>query len=862
MTIRSLLTQFRLAWRHAWRRPLQSIFLVVGVAIGVAMIVAIDLANGAASRAFELGTETITGRATHQIVGGPTGLDESLYTELRRDLAYRLSAPVVESYVSVPELDAQPMRLLGIDPFAETPFRSYLGDNPEINTNENLSILLVEPNTVLLSAEVAERYGLAPGDQLSVRVGSDSVDLTVAGLLAPSDDLSRRALDGLLLADIATAQEVLDKVGRLDRIDLIVPDADAAVTLARIESILPPSARIVRPEARSGTVDEMTDAFRLNLTALSLLALVVGMFLIYNTVTFSVIQRRPVIGSLRALGMTRNEIFGMILLESTLLGLLGTVAGLALGIVLGRGAVGAVTQTVNDLFFVVAVRDIDIPVWTLVKGVISGLAAAVIAALVPAYEATSVPPAGALKRSDVEEKVRAVLPWVSVAGVVVFVVGVLLLIPEWSLILTFSGLFAIIIGIALLTPGITLLMMIGLQKVMGRRLGILARMAPRDIIRSLSRTSVAIAALMVAVSVIIGVGVMIGSFRLTVEQWLDDVLQADIFVSPPTLGANRVTNDLDRQVADLLVDFPGVSAFSTSREVEATAQLGDGEVGDQEVAVRVAALSQDLAGEDRRYKSAIGDWEETWAAVDAGGVVINEPMANRYDLGVGDDLLLYTDQGEARFPVVGVAYDFDVQPGLLMADAVYRRFWDDTGISAIALFVAPGEDVDEKVAELRAAFAGEAELIIRSNRGTRQGALDVFDRTFAITVALQILATLVAFIGILSTLMSMQLERMREIGVLRSSGMTRGQLWQLTLLQTGLLGTSAGLVALPTGYILALVLIYIINLRSFGWTLTMQLQPGEFLQAFAVALVAALLAGLYPAWRMGRIQPAEAVRME
>ncbi|MBI1294597.1 FtsX-like permease family protein [bacterium] len=856
ISLRSFLTQLRLAWRHAWRRPLQSIFLVVGVAIGVAMIVAIDLANGSAGRAFELGTETVTGKATHQIVGGPSGLDEDLYTSLRRDLGYRLSAPVVEAYVSVPALDAQPMRLLGVDAFAEGPFRSYLGQNPAVNSNGDLSMLIAQPNTILLSAEVAARYALSPGDTVTIRSGTESVNLTIIGLLDPSDDLSRRALDGLLIADIATAQEVLGKVGRLDRIDLIVAEDDPA-TLAAIEAILPPSARIVRPEARSGTVDEMTAAFRLNLTALSLLALVVGMFLIYNTVTFSVIQRRPVIGTLRALGMTRREIFSMILVESMLLGFLGTLAGLALGIVLGRGAVQAVTQTVNDLFFVVAVRDIDIPVWTLVKGVLSGLAAALVAAIVPAYEATSVPPAGALKRSDVEEKVRGALPWVSGAGVIVFIVGALLLIPEWNLIITFIGLFAIIIGIALLTPGITLVFMDGLQRLLGQRLGILVRMAPRDIVRSLSRTSVAIAALMVAVSVIIGVGVMIGSFRLTVEQWLDDVLQADIFVSPPLLGANRVSNDLDASVADLLLDFPGVDRYSTSREVAVTAQ-----VNGADVEIGVVALSSDLAGEDRRYKSAVGDWQATWAAVEAGGVVINEPMANRYDIGVGDDLTIFTDQGATSFPIAGVAYDFDVQPGLLMADPVYRSFWEDAGISAIALFVSPGVDVDEKVAELRSAFAGQAELLIRSNRGTRQTALDVFDRTFAITVALQVLATLVAFIGILSTLMSMQLERMREIGVLRASGMTRRQLWRLTLLETGLIGGAAGLVALPTGYILALVLIYIINLRSFGWTLTMQLQPGEFIQAFAVALTAALLAGLYPAWRMGRIEPADAVRME
>ncbi|MBI3960374.1 MAG: ABC transporter permease [Chloroflexi bacterium] len=856
----SLRPLLRLAWRHAWRRPLQSAFLVIGVAIGVAMIVAIDLANGAAGRAFALGTETITGKATHQIVGGPNGMDEQVYVELRRTLGYRLSAPVVEEYVSAPALDAQPMRLLGVDPFAEPPFRSYLGGETHIDTGGGfLSALLVQPDTVLLSGETAARYGLQPGDTLRIQIGVAAHDLTVAGLLQPADDLSRRALDGLLIADIATAQEVLGKVGRLDRIDLIVPDGAAGETiLASIWELLPPDVRVISSAARGGTVAEMTAAFSLNLTALSLLALLVGMFLIYNTVTFSVVQRRPVIGSLRALGMTQREIFGMILLEAGLLGLLGTGLGLALGVVLGRGAVSAVTQTVNDLFFVVAVRDISVPIWTLVKGGLSGLAAALVAAAIPAWEATGVPPAGALARSDVEQRALAVLPWVSGAGALFVLVGGLLLIPDWSLVLTFAGLFGLIIGIALLTPGATLLLMNRLQRLIGQRLGIVTRMAPRDIVRSLSRTSVAIAALMVSVSVIIGVSVMIGSFRLTVEQWLDDVLQADIFVSAPTLGANRTTAALDAQLAGELMAFVGVIDASTSREVEVAARLPDG----AELEVRVAGVLKDLAGADRRYKAAVGDPAATWQAVEAGGVVINEPMANRYRLAVGDEVMLYTDGGPLPFPVVGVAYDFDVTPSLLMADAVYRANWNDTTVSAVALFLEPGADVDAAVVELRAAFAGRAELVIRSNRGTRQSALDVFDRTFAITVALRLLATLVAFIGILSTLMSLQLERSREIGVLRATGMTRRQLWRLTLLETGLLGSVAGLIAMPTGFLLSLVLIYIINLRSFGWTLSMHLLPGDFVQAFMVALAAALLAGLYPAWRMGRAQPADALRME
>ena len=865
----SLTPILRLAWRHAWRRPIQSAFLVIGVAIGVAMIVAIDLANSSANRAFELGTETVAGRATHQIVAGPTGLDEAVYLRLRRELGYRLSAPVVESYVTALELDAQPVRLLGVDPFAEPPFRSYLGNDTRLVGQETaLTDLLLRPDTVLLSQVVAQRYGVQPGDELHVRAGSRQVTLTVVGLLQPADELSRRALDGLLLADIATAQEVLERVGRLDRIDLILPQGpESQAVLERIQAILPPGARIQRPEARTGAIQEMTAAFRLNLTALSLLALVVGMFLIYNTVTFSVVQRRPILGSLRALGMTRREIFGLILLESGVLGLLGTVLGLGLGLLLGRGAVRLVTQTVNDLFFVVAVRQVDVPVFTLVKGGVSGVLAALLAALLPAYEATEVPPAGALQRSLVEERARRLLPWITGAGVGLLLLGLALLLPDWGLVVAFAGLFAVIIGAAFLTPGTVLVAMRLLQQALehdlGRRLGLIPRMAPRDIIRSLSRTSVAMAALMVSVSVIIGVGVMIGSFRLTVEDWLGEILQADIYVSPPFQGADRAYGSLSPELAAELGRFPGVTSWATSREAEVVGRLpGQGKGEDEPIFLRITALSDDLAGPDRRYKAAVGDWQETWERVREGGVVVNEPLANRYHVAVGDELLLLTEEGERPFPVVGVAYDFDVQPGLLMDAQVYRRFWRDERITAVALNVAPGRSVDEMVDQLRAAFAGRAELLIRSNRGTRRSALEVFDRTFAITVALQLLATLVAFIGILSTLMSLQLERRREIGVLRATGMTRGQLWQLTLLETGLMGSGAGLLAIPTGLILATVLIYIINLRSFGWTLQMQLQPWEFIRAYLIALIAALLAGLYPAWRMGQIQPADAVRME
>ena len=842
---------------------MQSAFLVVGVMIGVAMVVAVDLANGSARRAFELGAESVAGRTTHQIAGGPSGLDESLYVRLRRDLGYRLSAPAVEEYVTVEELDAQPMRLLAVDPFAEGPFRSYLGVSADTGpAPAYLSELMVRPNSVLMSAVVAERYGLAPGDSLQARSGGERFALDIVGLLEPNDDLSRRALDSLLIADIATGQELLGKIGKLDRIDLIVAEGEeGAADLARIEAILPPGARIVPAAARQGAVSQMTAAFHLNLTALSLLALVVGMFLIYNTVTFSVVQRRAVLGSLAALGMTRAEIFSLILLEAMALGLIGTAAGLGLGVLLGRGAVQLVTQTINDLFFVVSVREIGVNAGTLVKGAVAGAAAAALGAVVPAYEATSVPPAGALRRSNVEERARAALPWISGAGLVLIAAGALLLIPDGHLSVSFAGLFGIVLGGALLTPLLTLGIMAVMQRILTSRAGVIGRMAPRYVVRALSRTSVAIAALMVAVSVIIGVGVMTGSFRMTVGLWLDDVLQADIYVSPPSLNATQTLAALSPEMVEELAAFPGVERMAFSREVEA-AMFVEGEAGDAGDEVGLVAFSDDLVGEKRRYREAVGDWRATWQAVEQGGVLITEPLARRYSLGVGDAVTLQTDRGRVQFPVAGVAVDYDVRPTIFMHEPVFRYWWDDDKISAAGLFVQEGADVGEVAAEIRVALAGRAELVVRSNRGMRQDALEVFDRTFAITVALQLLAAIVAFIGILSTLMSLQLERMREIGVLRATGMTRGQLWRLSLVETGLIGGSAGLLALPMGLVLALVLIYIINLRSFGWSLEMRLDPWEFVQAFGVALGAALLAGVYPAWRMARTQPANAVRAE
>jgi putative ABC transport system permease protein len=818
--------------------------------------VAVDLANASATRAFDYSTDSVAGRATHQIVAGPLGLDEALYVELRRDGLTGTgipAAPIVTGYVYSPQLGGRPFQLLGVDPFAEAPFRSYLWGAGEAPVVE-LTTLLTRPGALLLAAGTADYYGLAPGDRLSLEVGGYPREAFVAGLLNPVDDLSRRALDGLILADIATAQELTGRLGRLDRIDLILP-GDGQAPGGALGAQLPSGVQIVAVEARAGTVEEMTAAFRLNLLALSLLALVVGLFLIYNTMTFSVVQRRPLFGTLRCLGVTRREVFALVVSEALLVGTLGAALGLGLGIVMGRGAVQAVTQTISDLYFVVTVQETTIAASSLLKGALVGIVATVLVAMPPAWEAASVPARVALSRSGLEGKARRAVGWAGVGSLVLAGAGVgLLAIPTRSLVVSFAGTLAVVVAFAALTPLVTTLLMRLATRPLGRAWGALGRMAPRSVVTSISRTAVAVAALMVAVSVTIGVSLMIGSFRTTVVTWLDQVLQGDVYVSAPSLTSTQATTPLDPAVLPLVESWPGVERVDLLRTATVESPAGP---------VSVFGVYNPDFGH-RPFLDNDRSPEEIWAAMEAGAVTVSEPYANLAGLPRrGGTVTLYTLEGAREFPVAGIYYDYVTSGGTISLSLdTYRRWWGDDTLTALAVRLAPAADVDVVARDLGDALAPVQRVFVRPNQALRDEALVVFDRTFAITGALQLLATVVAFVGVLSALLSLLLEKQREVGILRAVGLTARQLWGLVLLQTGLMGAVAGLLAMPTGLALSFILIYIINRRSFGWTLQMQVDAAPFLTALAVAVIAALLAGLYPARKMGQMLTAEALRYE
>ena len=917
--------------RYLFRHPWLTALSLVGVALGVAVVVAVDLANASATRAFRLSSESLTGRATHVVVGGPGGVPGELYAELAvaRGLT---AAPVVEGFARPLADSSRVLQILGVDLFAEADFRPFIADRD--GAGVDLPGLLVTPGGALLSKRTAGELGVAPGDSLPLRVDGRAETAVVLGVLAPEDDRSEAALQNLLVVDVATAQEWAGERGmgdeggrdeglasapeasggttapslptgsplplgegqgegigdrgastespspqpsppaggegvsylspeasgeeaapsanRLTRIDLLIPDdAGGEAALAEVRGALPPGLEVRPASQQADALETMTAAFRLNLTALSLLALVVGLFLIYNTVTFSVVQRRPLLGTYRALGVTRREVFGLVIGEAVVVGAVGTALGLALGIALGTGLVRLVTQTIGDLYFVVRVRDLSLDPWSLAKGVALGLGASVLGALGPGWEAARVAPASALRRSQQEDALARRAGPLALAGLATAAAGVgVFLIPS-GVALAYVGLLLVIVGAALAAPWATRIFSGVASPLMSKLFGPVGRMAARGVTASLSRTAVAVAALAVAVASTVGVGVMVSSFRATVQDWLGSILQADVYIQPPATVFRRGGGTLDPAVEADLRALPGVARADGVRSQQLSTDLGP-------IDLVVTDIDGQRAG-IYRYKE--GTASGVQAAAAGGAVAVSEPFAFRFGVGAGDTLRLPTDRGERAFAIAGVYYDYGNDLGVvLMDEKSFVANYRDPGLSGIALTAASGVDVDDLVQRAQAAAEGRQDLVVRSNRALREASLEIFDQTFVVTNVLRLLAVLVAFVGVLSALMALQLERKRELAMLRAQGMTRREVARMVTAQTGLMGLWAGALALPLGLALAAVLVFVVNVRSFGWTLAFTVDPWILVQAVVLAVVAALLAGAYPAWAMGRADPSLAMR--
>lgn len=823
------------------------------------MVVAIDMANYSAKAAFSLSTDAIAGKATHFIAGNTSGISEGIYKQLRTDLGIQSIAPIIQSVAieSVPKLGTdnvfEPRRwtLLGIDPLAERPFRSYL-DVKDLNV---IGRLMSVPNSVLISKESAYGSNFNLDDQLTLYIGGESQTVRVIGWITPDNSVSNVVTADLIISDISTAQELLGLEGFINRIDLVIPKGALGEDIVNhISESIPDDVVLQSSSSRSESVTQLTSAFELNLTALSLLALLVGSFLIYNTITFSVVRRRSIIGILRAIGVTRAEIFMGIIFEALILGLLSTAIGIGLGIILAHQLIGIVTQNINDHFFHVVSEDLIISYFGLFKAAIIGILVTVAASIIPAFEATVVTPGNAIRKLSLEIGFSRLLPKLTLLGLFVFMIGGgILIVPSQELILGFIGLFGLVIGLSLMALISTKAVFNLAGRMFGIRFSITCFFAIKSLSGSLSRISVAIAALAMAVSLTVGIGLMVQSFRLTVDHWLETSLGTGIYVSPGPLSLTRFDSTILPQALFRLQDINGVTKMTTVRHVMVDSSLGSS---------HLVVIDTDFQSFHRPAKFKNGDPYGLWEEFNNSNIVlISEPFAYHQNLQIGDSFKMLTDFGYREFRVGGVQYDYSSSSGIItISKGIYRQYWQDDDISSVRLHIDPDYAIDSLIEDIYQSTENIQALKIRSNDGLRYAALEVFDRSFAITSVMRYIAVLVALIGVVGALMALQMERAKEYGIARVIGFFPSQIWKMVMVQTGLIGLLAGLFSLPIGIILAYGLIYVVNERSFGWSMELYISYMVLFEAILISLVGSLLAGVYPAIKMGRMSLVAQIR--
>ncbi len=842
--------------RYAARHRLLALLNVLSVALGVAVFLAIQIANQSANRAFAATIDMVAGKAELQITRALGGLPDEIFPSVKNYVGVAAATPLVRGVVSLPDLPGEYLQILGLDIFTNESFRTFaLSD---FKTGEfDVQRWLGSPNTIAVAEAFAQRHGLKPGDSLRAQLDGAERRLSVGFIMQADGAL---ALDEHFAAmDIGWAQEFFSKRGRLDSIQLQLTEARNGEAVAEsLRTILPQDATVATPAQRGQQVTNMLGGFQLNLTAMSLVSLLVGMFLIYNTVSASVVRRRHEIGVLRSLGVTRHEVRALFLGEAVALGGLGALLGLAGGILLASFLVGKVSQTISSLYVLLSVRELTVTPGTLAVAFFLGLASVILAAWLPAAAAAKMDPVRALHASSIiEESARPSPAWlwsglISILLAAAFSYLALATGPAW---LGFGSAFFVLIGFSLLVPKIALGFSAAGRRFFraGRQGPLEAGLAAANVSRPLFRNAVTIAALAAAVAMAIGVNVMVFSFRRTVETWIDQTLAADLFVAPASNEIVGAASFIPPEALVFLEAQPEVATVDTYRDISLP-------MGNDRIALAVVRGTQ-----RSRFPFLRGDPESIMRRfLGEDCVLITESFARRHRLADGDALELMTPLGPRRFPVAGTFYDYTRDQGVVfMSAATFAHFWqNDDRVNSLAVYLRPEGKAENLADRFRAEFSRTGQFMILSNRDLRTRIFEIFDQTFAVTYVLRTIAILVAIVGICLTLTTLITERSRELALLRAIGASVAQVWKLLLWESAMIGFLAAAVGLASGLCLSFVLTGVINRAFFGWTIQLAFPWGPLAFTPGWIVAAALLAGLLPAWRAGRLRIAEALRDE
>ncbi|MCA1611225.1 MAG: FtsX-like permease family protein [Acidobacteria bacterium] len=839
----------------ARRHPLRLVLPVAGVAIGVAAIAAIHHANRSVTESFRAAAASVAGRSDFT-VSGPAGVP----LEALRAFSFLWDvgsfAPAVTGIVVLQDGTGEAADLLGVDIAGDGAVRSWELVSPADRAS---LVRLSGQNTVFVSETFARRHALRPGSPMRVVAGGVPRVLTVGGLLRFSG-IARAAGEDLVITDLTTAQRILGKSGRADRVDVVLrPGADRASARRTLASQLAPGLRIEAPDRSAASADRMVRAFRFNLNALGSLTLLVGVFLIANAVSISVLRRRPEIATLKAVGASRSLIFAVFLIEGAAIGAAGTAIGEAGGIFLARSALHAIGGTISNIYLPTARISGGSYGSPALLAAVVGFGAALLATVIPAAEATRVPPSPAMRAGSVEavRRTRLVPRALAAAGALALAAAASFLPPlDGFPFFGFSSVGLVVAALALAAP----LFVLTVARASGRPLrGLLGAPGPLGagfFGGALARNGIAVTALAMALGMTLAMIVTVASIRETVRVWVETTLRSDLWVKAAAGKSSGLVGDLPEDVVAFLSAVPGVAAVDPFRAREADLDgrpytLGS---GDFRVVAKIGGLPF-VGGADARTTAERARRENA--------ALISEPYARRFGVATGGRVTVATPSGPRSFPVAGVYRDYSNDRGTVMLDrALYLAIFGDRRVTSVAVLAGAGVDAAVLRRAIAIAARGRYALSISTNRELRREVLRIFDGTFAVTRGLEAIAVAVAILGIANALLASAVERRRAFGLLRAIGASREQIRGAVLVEATLTGLVATAAATAAAAAFAYLLLAVINPQSFGWTVSLAVPVSTLAGAAALVLAASILAGVFPGRLAAAVDPAASLAEE
>ncbi|MEO7934498.1 MAG: FtsX-like permease family protein [Chthoniobacterales bacterium] len=832
--------------RYALRHRLLAALNIASIALGVSVYLAIQIANYSADRALRASVDLVAGKTSLEVRGE---LDDALFPNTAKTPGVLAATPLVEGFLTLPDLPGEYLRVLGVDPFSNQPFSTFqIGDASNLRKFD-FEKWLSDPTSIAISRDFANKYHLVLGDPLATLVNSRRVTLHVAFIIDTEASLEGSGAR-IAAMDIASAQALFGLQGKLTGIQLLTAENNESAVAERIRPLLPPTVTVAPPAQRNGQVGQMLQAFQLNLSALSLVSLLVGMFLVFNTVSASVVRRRHEIGILRSGGVSQNQIRALFLGEALLYGVIGLAVGSVGGVLLSNLLVAAVGKTISSLYILLSIDRLFVSAPQILFAIVAGLGSVLLAAWIPANEAARLPPVAALNPgAQIERRVSGWLPVFGLSLIALAAIAAAISLQRWPW-LGFGSAFLLLTGCSLFAPALTSI--VGKIMRVAVRSSLILSLAAQNLQRSLPRISLTVAALGSAVAMMIGVSVMIFSFRQTINTWVTRSLVADIFIAPASNETIGLSAFLPPAAATWLAERPEVVAVDTFREMRLPWKNST---------VRMSVVR----GHKRdNLRFLEGDHARRNALLfQPGFILMSEPFSRRHHLRAGDTLSLPTPEGPRTFEIGGTYYDYTSDEGtILMARENFDPLWNDLRIHSLAVYLRAPGDFAALTDAFRQRYGTEMNFSIYSNSTLRQRVFEIFEQTFAVTALLRIIAIGVAVIGIFLTLSTLVTERVRELAVLRAVGAGQGQIIRMILAEGALVGLLASILGILTGCGLAVILTFVVNKAFFGWTIQFSWPYATLLSTPLWIIPAALLSALLPAWRASRLQLAPALRNE